>query len=221
MSKEFKKEINMENKEEMETFLRDHFRYYIANNWNRLSSYANNMKIYNFGLSSEIENKLYDMLETDEFNDRLSNLIWDFALNNDYKWQSGWNGRSGGYLVLYAGGRKELDYKSRCTNCGQLNYGSVAETGNRKCGHCGGETQVDLTSPIYHPYLSWGSIDQDADFEDWDMDELKERVQLVTDFDQLCDDIVAEAVYLAENYDLSDETYYVPHTRKVLTERPA
>ena len=64
----------------------------------------------------------------------------------------------------------------------------------------------------------WQSIDQDEDFEDWSLEELQERVDVVMDFDQLCDDIVAEAAYMAEKYDVEEETYYVENTRKVLAE---
>ena len=216
--KTFKKEIDMKSREEMEQFLRNHFRYFTANRWNGMSSYANNMKIYNLGLPSETEDKLYDMLEVEDVTWRISELISDFAMNHDYEWQAGWNGRSSGYLVLHTGGRKNLEYKSRCTKCGQLNYKNVAESGC-KCGRCGNETRVNLTSPIYQPYTNWKSVDQDEDFEDWDMDELKERVQVVMDFDQLCDDIIAEAVYMANECDIEEETYYVEQTRKVLSPR--
>jgi len=45
---------------------------------------------------------------------------------------------------------------------------------------------------------------------------LRERVELVQEFDALADAIIAESVYMAENYDVREETYYVPRTRKVL-----
>ena len=38
------------------------------------------------------------------------------------------------------------------------------------------------------------------------------------DFDQLCDDIIAEAVYLAEEYKVEEEIYYIEKTRKVLSQ---
>ena len=56
----------------------------------------------------------------------------------------------------------------------------------------------------------------DEDFEDWDMQELKDRVELIQEFDRLTDDIVAEAVYFAEHYRIEDEEYYEPKTRKIL-----
>lgn len=214
----FKKEIDKNNREDMVAFLKNHFRYSTINSWNRCTSYANNMKIYNLDLPSETKDKLYDMLEVDDVWLQLGVLKEEFAMTHGYQWQAGWNGRSGGYLVLYSGGRKKLSYKSRCTSCGQLNYKAVEEGGCR-CGRCGKDTRVNLTSPVYQSYTTGKSIDEDEDFEGWSLEELQERVDVVINFDQLCDDIVAEAVYLAEECDAEEETYYIEKTRKVLAER--
>ncbi len=213
----FKKEIDKNNREEMVAFLKNHYRYFTMRSWNRSTSYANNMKIYNLHLPFETKDKLYDMLEVDDVWFQLGILKEEFAMAHGYQWQVGWNGRSSGYLVLYSGGRKKLDYKSRCISCGQLNYKTTEESGCR-CGRCGKDTQVNLTSPVYQSYTTGKSIDQDEDFEDWSLEELQERVDVVMDFDQLCDDIVAEAAYMAEKYDVEEETYYVENTRKVLAE---
>lgn len=214
----FAREIDMNNRTEMVEFLKNHFRYFTLNSWNRCSSYANNMKIYNLDLPEATKDKLYDLLDVEDARFRLSFLIEDFAMDHGYQWQVGWNGRSGGYLVLYSGGRKKLDYKSRCTSCGQLNYKTVEESGCR-CGRCGKDTRVNLTSPIYQSFTTGRSVDDDEDFEGWDLDELQERVKLIMDFDRLCDDIVAEAAYMADECQVEEETYYVEKTRKVLTER--
>lgn len=215
----FKKDINMENRETMIQFLRSHYRYFTGNSWNRATSYANNMKIHNLDVPREIRDKLYDLLDVEEVYERFSELIEDFNMDHEYAWQAKWNGRSGGYLVLYSGGRRKLDYKSRCIKCGQLNYKSIEETGDCRCGRCGKETRINLTGPVYQAYATCKDVDQGEDFEEWDMEELRKRVKVITDFDQLCDDIVAEAVYLAENYELEEETYYVEQTRKVLSQR--
>jgi hypothetical protein len=53
-------------------------------------------------------------------------------------------------------------------------------------------------------------IDMNEDFSEWNMSELRERVRLIQEFDKLADDIVAEAVYLAENYEVVDETWTLP-----------
>lgn len=53
------------------------------------------------------------------------------------------------------------------------------------------------------------SIDQDADFDDedeWSMEALKERVILVSKFDQLCDDILATAVEFCKTHEITTIT---------------
>ena len=84
------------------------------------------------------------------------------------------NGRSGGYLVLYQGEIKPSGYKSFCTACGQLNYRSIKETG-KQCGKCGLHTRVDFDKPHMQVSTFPGrGTDDDTDFTDWSMDELKD-----------------------------------------------
>jgi hypothetical protein len=56
-------------------------------------------------------------------------------------------------------------------------------------------------------------------FEDWEDDELRERVKLVQRFDKLCDDLRDEFIYYLENYDIVEEQYTVVKTRMVLEAR--
>ena len=60
------------------------------------------------------------------------------------------------------------------------------------------------------------SVDMNTDFDNWSTEELRERVRLVQEFDQLADDIVREALDMAVNYSVEEEEVYVPTTRKVL-----
>ena len=48
------------------------------------------------------------------------------------------------------------------------------------------------------------------------MDELKDRVRLIQDFDRLADRIVDRAIDIAKHYSIEEEEYYVPKVRKVL-----
>lgn len=132
----FYQPVNKRSKAAMRAFLTQHFRYFTGNSWNASSSYACNMKLYHLGLPRELEDKLWDMLEVEEFYDPINQLRNQFAEEHDYQWQAAFNGRSGGYLVLYQGGRKPTGHKSYCTCCGQRNFTSVAET-NNVCGRCG------------------------------------------------------------------------------------
>ena len=212
--KKFYREVNVGNRREMEAFLGNHFRYYTAKGWNLATSYANNMKVYNLGLPDDTESRLFDLMECEGFYSSFNGLIQDFAADHDYRWQAGFNGRSGGYLVLYEGGQKPSGYKSYCTNCGQMNYRSVKETGC-KCGRCGTDARVDYIHPPMDTFAYPGiGTDQYADFSSWEETELRDRVALVQEFDHLCDGIVALAVEMAGTYEIAEETVYVPATVK-------
>ena len=60
------------------------------------------------------------------------------------------------------------------------------------------------------------SIDEYEDFADWTLSQLRERVELVQDFDRLCDTIASEYVDICKNYRIAEEEILVPKTIKVL-----
>jgi transcription elongation factor Elf1 len=218
--KKFSTKVDLRSRKEMVDFLTNHYRYDTMNGWNCSTSYAHNVKIHKLGLTSSQIDKAYELLDIEETYDEINCLLNEFAEDHNYVWQVGFNGRSGGYLVLYQGERKALDYKSRCTHCGQLNYKTVEETkGSARCGRCGAEARVNLTSPIMQSVTYPGrSTDMGEDFEDWDMYSLKQRVKLVQDFDELCDRCLETFVYLIDNAQIEEEEYEVVeiHTRKTL-----
>lgn len=212
----FSRRVDKRSREDMTAYLSNHFRYDTMNSWNRSTSYACNMKLYNLGLDRETENKLWDLIQVPEFYDRLNELVKDFGRQHNYLWQAGWNGRSGGYLVLYQGGTKSSEYRSYCTHCGQKNYRSVAETGTR-CGVCNEETRIDYSKPPLQIFSYPGrGVDMDEDFEDWSIYELKQRTELVQEFDRLADDIVAEALHIAREHSVEERIVYVPTKELVL-----
>ena len=97
-----------------------------------------------------------------------------------------------------------------------MNFTAVEETGN-VCGKCGKPSRRNIcgTDMQIHIFPGKGT-DDDADFAQWSMEELRERVRLVQDFDRLADDLVQDAVFFAQNYAVQDEEYQVKRTRKVL-----
>lgn len=211
MEKKFFKKVDLRSRKDMVFFLSNHFRYHTMNSWNRSTSYANNMKIYNLGLPDVA----YDLLQIEESFDEIRFLIEDWEREQNYNWQVGFNGRSGGYLVLYQGGLEPSGYKSYCTSCGQFNC-NTSEKSNR-CGRCGKDTRVDFKKTHKRKVTYIGrSTDHNTDFEDWDMDSLRERVKLVQSFDKLCDDIVDAARNLCDNYKVVEEEILVPKKVKVL-----
>jgi len=216
----FCKDVDKRSRTAMTDYLLDHFRYYTANSWNKATSYAHNLKIHGFGFADEIAMNLYSLVQCEEFYAEIAELLRDFAAEYNWLWQAGFNGRSGGYLVLYQGERKPSGYKSYCPYCGQLNYSSVAENSG-KCGICK-KDRKDFSSPhlVINMFTGRG-IDQYEDFEDWGMRELKEQVALVQRFDRLADDIVAKAVYLANKFTVEQEEYSVTKIRPVMVMKGA
>lgn len=208
--------VDLRSRSGMTNFLEEHFRYYTMNSWNRSQSYACNLKIYRLGLDREIENRLYDLIEIQEFFDAQDELLQEFGEKYQYRRQARMNGRSNGYLVLHQGELTPSGYKSYCTKCGQRNYRSVSESGN-VCGVCRRPARIDYIKPPMQVTLYPGrGMDDDGDFDDLSMDELRERVRLVQEFDRLADRLVEQAVYLAKTYTVQEEEYFVPKTRKVL-----
>ncbi|MBN1972149.1 MAG: hypothetical protein JW787_00815 [Sedimentisphaerales bacterium] len=60
------------------------------------------------------------------------------------------------------------------------------------------------------------STDMGEDYDGWSLSELRERVELVQEFDKLCDTIVNEYIELCRNYRITEEEILVPKTIKVL-----
>ena len=174
--KNFYKEVDTTNREQMINFLSNHFRYNTMNSWNRSTSYANNVKLYNLPLNNKQKDALYRIMdiECDSPYQLIHRLLNEFGANHQYRWQAGFNGRSGGYVVLYEG---------------NLEDGRIVTYPGR-------------------------SIDMNVDFSEWDNKALQERVKLVQDFDKLCDDIIDEAIYIADNYEI--QTVEVVTTKKVV-----
>jgi hypothetical protein len=174
--KKFYERVDKRSRKAMTDFLGKHYRYSTMNIWNGSTSYACNLKIHSLGLEDDVVDKLFELIQTEEFYDYLHLLKNEFGMKHNYRWQALFNGKSGGYLVLCEG---EVKHGNIITNIGR-------------------------------------SVDMHEDFEDWTLHELRERVGLVCEFDKLADSIVAEAVYMAENYDVVEEEYFVPQTRKVM-----
>ncbi len=215
----FSATVDLRSRKEMTAFLENHFRYYTMNSWNRVDSYACNLKIDRLGLSFDIVNKLFDLLNCQEFFYFQRQMMENFNKAHQYRWQVGMNGRSGGYLVLYEGELRSTEYLSYCTECGQRNYKSVLDSG-KICGKCGKSSRIDYkTPPTMAVTFPGRGVDMDEDFSEWSMSELRDRVILVQELDSLADEMVSQAVQLANHYDVVEEEILVPQSRKAMAAR--
>jgi len=177
----FQTHVDCSSRQAMVDFLSSHFRYDTMNSWNRSTSYAHDIKIYRgIGLPDDIDDVKWDMVFHEEWGDHLIGLLDLFDECHDHNWQAGTNGRSGGYLVLYQGGRKN---------------GKIVSYPGR-------------------------SVDQGEDFHDWDIDQLRAKVDLVCDFDMLAADLVIEFADFCRTYNVVEETIMVHKKIRVLKEKP-
>jgi hypothetical protein len=95
----YKKGIDISNTKEMYNFLKTHYTYDTMNSWNNLKSIANNVKIYNLNLDGDCWNALAYLQDDDYFT--VNSMIEDWEVEHE-GYTVGFNGRSGGYLVLYS-----------------------------------------------------------------------------------------------------------------------
>lgn len=81
-----------------------------------------------------------------------------------------------------------------------------------QCGVCGA-TRRNLERPIYRlKVYPMKGIDQYEDFSDWSMEDLRDRVDLVTDFDRACDAIRANLINIVDHCHVVEEIVHVPKT---------
>ncbi len=146
------------------------------NSWNRSTSYANNVKIQNLDIPSELKDLAYDVtsgeVEAPDWDIFFARTVSDFYQRTGY--HIGFNGRSSGYLVLY-------------------------------------EAQANKDG-TYAIHLG-GSIDMGEDFTGWDMSDLRDRAELVQDFDRTCDRLREGFIFMLEHYTPGEytEVKRIPH----------
>jgi hypothetical protein len=209
----FATKVDRRSRKAMTDFLLGHERYHTMNSNNDATSYANNVKLHRV-LPSELQDRGYDMLDVPGIFDDINDLLSDWAAESNYSWQAAFNGRSGGYLVLYQGGRKPSEYKRACWDCGQKNYKATSTV----CGRCHSTNMHDFTGFQVFTWPGKG-VDHrftEDDFADMAMYQLRERVEEVQSFDRLCDTVVAAFIDLCENNTVEDEIVMVPTPVRVL-----
>ena len=110
----YKAGVDITSDKQMFNFLKNHFEYYTCNSWNGLRSVANNVKLYNLDLPGDWCVAL-SLLEADDY-DYINMLIKDWEREHP-GYSVGFNGRSGGYLVLYNRGNARHVLPDEITDC--------------------------------------------------------------------------------------------------------
>lgn len=98
----YKTGVDIANTKSMWEFLHNHFTYNTMNSWNRQTSIANNVKLYNLKLDGDwtvVMRYLFDEADSGCLQAYIEDEIRAFEETHSY-YKVFFNGRSGGYLVL-------------------------------------------------------------------------------------------------------------------------
>lgn len=96
--------VDISSPKSMWNFLHDHYHYHTMNSWNGMKSIANNVKLYNLNLEGDYAAALqflYDECDVGDLQYLIQSRLEEFAVENP-GFCAYFNGRSGGYLVLYS-----------------------------------------------------------------------------------------------------------------------
>ena len=159
----YKKGININNIKQMFEFINGHFTYDTLNSWNRLESIANNVKLYNLHLDGDWSNAMGYLFDEDDIGGlqyQISKKIRSWE-NIHPGYSLGFNGRSGGYLVIYNMDRE-----------GRVNFRSI----------------LPESISGYDSYEDWKeSVKEYGENVSDYKSILQETTRVIQDFDKLCD----------------------------------
>ena len=94
----YKGAVDKHNAKAMFEYLVGHYTYSTLNSWNGLKSIANNVKIYNLQLEGDKWLAL-GIVEQEEYT-TINDMLWEWECEHK-GYKLGFNGRSGGYIVMY------------------------------------------------------------------------------------------------------------------------
>ena len=157
----YKTNVDISNTKSMWNFLKEHFTYNTLNSWNRQMSIANNVKLYNLDLDGDwtvAMKYMFDETDSGGLQDLIDGEIRAFDEEHYPLYRAGFNGRSNGYIVLY-----------NADDCNSALPPSVLSY----------DTYEDFKEDVK---ASWNNY-RVSDFNE----ELREAVEVVRDFDRLCD----------------------------------
>jgi len=183
-------------------------RYSTMNSWNGSMAPAYNLKIYNV-IPKSLQNKVFELMECGgEFYQPINDMIHAFQIEHDFSWQAGFNGRSGGYLVLYKGGYKEkiLYPESEFNN---TNYGGRVYADGYGWKSKSEAKQAGLLNKKVKQVFCWAGRSVDNE-------EVPEEV--LQSFQRLAENIIQYTINTAKNSKIIEEEYTVIKTKKVLSQ---
>lgn len=193
MSNFFNKTENIISLEDKYNYVKNHFKYWTMNSWNRLRSIANNVKIYNLGLTKEQESKIYDLRSAniEDFDELLNDafvvLCREKNLRNVF-----FNGRSDGYIVI-----ADQNYGNGSVLGDLFNYDNIEDF------------KQELKD--YYSYT-------EEECQESIKEILERDFEIVKNFDILCDELRDFLIENLDNFQLIDEEVTVTEKHIIMTD---
>lgn len=178
----FYKSVRKDSNKDMFEYLNHHFTYYTGNSLNKNKSIANCVKVYKL----KFRHNCWDILSVlgeDDYQ-QINMAISDWEEDNHY--HVGFNGSSGGYLVLYPEkGNSHVFASDFYSPCNYLTY-------------------KDWKRDVIEAYGSLKNYHST----------LVAQVEIVQSFDKLCDDLIDLSDRLVDEADerIAEEEYREEHT---------
>jgi hypothetical protein len=105
MANFFYKAVNKRSRQDLVNFLQEHERYHVMNSWNGVWTFANKVKVHYMSLPKELLDRAFELVCCDgpfryRWERQLSSRLSQFEQEQGGYYKMGFNGRSGGYLIL-------------------------------------------------------------------------------------------------------------------------
>lgn len=164
---------------------------YIKQHFTYNGRIGNNIKLYNLPLQREQRDRAFEII----CDENLCNELWWYYLDsyfNDFKrshsdcYEIYTDGRSGGYFVLWS-------------KTNQIVNGDMAYA----------ETYKEFVNELKNTY-SWTYTDAQKEARQ----EIEDTFDLIVDFDNTCDDMLNEFIYVLDCVDIKTKTYTKEYTCK-------
>lgn len=207
---------------QMVDYLKTHERYPTMNYNNQLFSYSMEIKVTGLTFPDrETRDRAFGLMgaEDREIYEGPNEVLSNFQGRYEDRYQIGTNGRSGGYYVLYTGGYEMRRYFNFVPEDPDDKRDYSDRTG--WLTHAEAKARGIAYSSYRKVHTDSVGLDQDADFDDkeeWTLEELRERVALIKEFDYTCELAVMEFIEFAFNHEAIEEE--VQFTRKVIVSQP-
>jgi hypothetical protein len=218
----------MKTKKKMIDFILSFGKYPTMNSWNGRYGYSYNVKIHSLPFSSEQKDKLYSMLESDGFYDDINTVVYDFDENmktfgthTEKKTLSvNIDGMSAKEIAKRRTQLEAQGYKYDRHGTTIMTMEKTVDVSDFTAGF-NGRQGGHLVLYKWNGYNTAGTgwTHEEDELNEMSLEEVKRVYDILKKFEELYNNLIEQAKYLADNFTVEQEEYSVIKTRNVLKEK--